>query len=240
MAALIQFKHVDIRYRSNEHGIHSIKDMFTSFKNPFQHKTILHDISFVIEHGQSLGILGRNGSGKSTLLRAISGIVEPYRGEVICNATIAPVLALGVGLEMELSGFENMDLLLSLYGISLSKEKKQAIQTFSGLDDVTLKQPVKCYSSGMLARLSFSISFSQDCDVYIIDEVLAVGDMGFQQQCIQRIDELKRNGKSIVFVSHAPDEVARICDQAILLEQGHIIQQGNTRDICNHYHALFQ
>ncbi|MBL7773132.1 MAG: ABC transporter ATP-binding protein [Chitinophagaceae bacterium] len=239
MAALLQFRNVDIRYRSNEHGVHSIKDFFTSWKKPFQYKTILHQISFSLEEGRSLGVLGRNGSGKSTLLRAISGIIEPHQGEIICTASMAPVLALGVGLEMELTGFENMRLLLSLYGIKLTPERRDAIQQFSGLDDTTLKQPVKCYSSGMLARLSFSISFSQDCTIYIIDEVMAVGDLGFQQQCVDRIFALKQAGKSIIFVSHAPDEVARICDDAILLEQGRILSFGTAQEICKKYTELF-
>ncbi|GBL34570.1 O-antigen export system ATP-binding protein RfbB [Filimonas sp.] len=206
MSRLLEYKHVFVKYRHNHAGIYSIKDLLTTFSRPFQYKTILNDISFTLEKGESLGILGRNGSGKSTLLRTMAGIVKPYKGSIECDGSIAPILALGVGLEMELTGYENIDLLLALYGQGRDPKRIADIIAFSELDDVTLKQAVKCYSSGMLARLSFSISFANDCDIYIIDEVLAVGDFGFQSKCMQKINELKAMGKSIIFVSHFPDE----------------------------------
>ena len=239
MSTLIEYQHVSVKYRYNHAGIHSVKDLLTNFSKPFQYKTILDDISFQLNEGESLGILGRNGSGKSTLLRTLAGIVKPYKGSIRCNGSIAPILALGVGLEMELSGYENIQLLLALYGLKPDKKKVDEITAFSGLDEVTLNQAVKCYSSGMLARLSFSISFANECDIYIIDEVLAVGDFGFQATCLQKINELKTNGKSIIFVSHFPDEVERICDQAILLEQGKLLQQGKASDLCKMYRQLF-
>jgi ABC-2 type transport system ATP-binding protein/lipopolysaccharide transport system ATP-binding protein len=172
MSRLLEYKHVFVKYRHNHAGIYSIKDLLTTFSRPFQYKTILNDISFTLEKGESLGILGRNGSGKSTLLRTMAGIVKPYKGSIECDGSIAPILALGVGLEMELTGYENIDLLLALYGQGRDPKRIADIIAFSELDDVTLKQAVKCYSSGMLARLSFSISFANDCDIYIIDEVL--------------------------------------------------------------------
>ncbi len=239
MSRLLTYKNVQVKYRHNHAGIYSIKDLLTSFSMPFQYKTILHDISFTLEKGESLGILGRNGSGKSTLLRTMANIVKPSKGSIQCNGSIAPILALGVGLEMELTGYENIDLLLALYGHGKDPKRIADIIAFSELDDVTLKQAVKCYSSGMLARLSFSISFANDCDLYIIDEVLAVGDFGFQAKCMQKINELKYQGKSIIFVSHFPDEVERICERAILLENGKIILQGPTKEICNQYRQLF-
>lgn len=238
-APLIQYQHVFVKYRHNPSGVFSIKDLLTSFSKPFQFKMILKDISFSLQAGESLGILGRNGSGKSTLLRTLAGIVKPCDGRIQVNGTLAPILALGVGLEMELTGYENIQLLLALYGQGASKQKVQSIIDFSGLDDVTLRQPVKCYSSGMLARLSFSISFANECDIYIIDEVLAVGDFGFQAACIQKINELKSKGKSIIFVSHFPDEVERLCEKALLLEQGSIIHEGLSKSVCEHYRKMF-
>jgi ABC-type polysaccharide/polyol phosphate transport system ATPase subunit len=216
-----------------------MKDLLTSFANPFQTTLILKDISFQLQKGQSMGILGRNGSGKSTLLRAIAGIIKPSKGSLKSFCTIAPILALGAGLELELTGYENIQLLLSLYGRKATKEAINEIASFSELDDVTLNQATKCYSSGMLARLTFSISFSHHCDIYIIDEVLAVGDMGFQTKCIDKINELKKQGKSIIFVSHFPDEVVKICDQAILLEKGVLIHKGTSEEVCQHYKELF-
>jgi len=239
MQAFLEYKNVSVKYRHNHAGIYSIKDLLTTFAKPFQYKTILHDISFSLHKGESLGILGRNGSGKSTLLRTIAGIVKPYEGSIRCDGSIAPILALGVGLEMELTGYENIDLLLALYGQSKDTKKIEDIIAFSELDDMTLHQAVKCYSSGMLARLSFSISFANECDIYIIDEVLAVGDFGFQAKCIEKINTLQAEGKSIIFVSHFPDEVERICDHAILLEHGKIIEQGKASEICRKYREMF-
>jgi ABC-type polysaccharide/polyol phosphate transport system ATPase subunit len=239
MSVLIELHKVNIRYRTNQAGIHSVKDFFTSWANPFQTTSILKDISLRLEKGKSLGILGRNGCGKSTLLRAVAGIIKPSSGQCICRGTVAPILALGAGLELELSGYENIRLLLALYGKKASQEAIDAIVQFSELDEDTLHQAVKCYSSGMLARLTFSISFSQDCDLYIIDEVMAVGDMGFQGKCKSRIRELQEAGKSFLFVSHFPDEVEKICEQAILLDEGRLIQQGSATEICQQYRNLF-
>lgn len=239
MQALLEYNHVSIRYRENRAGVHSIKDWVTSFKNPFHTIPILHNISFQLMPGESLGILGPNGSGKSTLLRSIGGIIKPASGQIHCRASIAPILALGAGLELELTGFENIQLLLALNGIKPTQTAIQAIQAFSELDDVTLNHTVKCYSTGMLARLAFSISFYHDSDIYIIDEVLAVGDLGFQTKCIARIRELQQVGKSIIFVSHAPDEVAQFCEKALLLDHGKIIAQGPSSTICQQYKAMF-
>jgi ABC-type polysaccharide/polyol phosphate transport system ATPase subunit len=239
MSLLLDLNNVNVRYRTNHAGIHSMKDLLTSFANPFQTTLILKDISFQLQKGQSMGILGRNGSGKSTLLRAIAGIIKPSKGSLKSFGTIAPILALGAGLELELTGYENIQLLLSLYGRKVTKEAINEIASFSELDDATLNQATKCYSSGMLARLTFSISFSHHCDIYIIDEVLAVGDMGFQTKCIDKINELKKQGKSIIFVSHFPDEVVKICDQAILLEKGVLIHKGTSEEVCQHYKELF-
>ena len=239
MSTLIHLENVSVRYRTNHASIHSVKDLITSFGNPFATNEILSDISFTLEKGSSLGILGRNGCGKSTLLRAIAGIIKPSKGKIEINGSVAPILALGAGLEMELTGYENIELLLSLYGQKSSPGLVKEIAAFSELDDYTLNQAVKAYSSGMTARLTFSISFSQQCDIYIIDEVMAVGDMGFQAKCLQKINELQHAGKSFLFVSHFPDEVERICDKAILLEHGKLILQGSSEKVCQEYRKLF-
>jgi ABC-type polysaccharide/polyol phosphate transport system ATPase subunit len=187
-----------------------------------------------------LGILGRNGCGKSTLLRAIAGIIKPKKGKITVNGTFAPILAIGAGLELELTGYENISLLLALYGTARKNTNAvENIKDFSELSDEVLKMPVKQYSSGMVARLAFSISLANDSDILIIDEVLAVGDQGFQAKCLEKIYKIKREGKTILFVSHFPDDVARICNKAILLEQGKLIDSGNSSDVCNHYRQLF-
>jgi ABC-type polysaccharide/polyol phosphate transport system ATPase subunit len=238
--ALISFRNVSVSYWQNNMGIHSIKDLVTTRRNPFQSKPILRDISFDVARGESMGVLGRNGSGKSTLLRTIAGVVKPQSGSIQINGSFAPILAIGAGLELELNGYENMELLLSLYG--KSRRDTNAIQNivdFSELSDEVLRMPAKRYSSGMLARLAFSISIANDADILIIDEVLAVGDQGFQTKCMEKIFQIKAEGKSILFVSHAPAEVLKVCDTAILLDSGKLVAQGPAKEICAQYERLF-
>lgn len=238
--SLISFDNVTVSFWQNNMGVHSIKDLVTNRKNPFLNKTILHNISFDVYRGECMGILGRNGSGKSTLLRTIAGLIKPKEGKMTINGTFAPILAIGAGLELELSGYENMHLLLSLYGKARKNtDAVKSIIEFSELTDEVLKMPVKRYSSGMLARLAFSISVANDADILIIDEVLAVGDQGFQLKCMEKIYQVKAEGKTILFVSHFPDDVMRICDTAILLENGTISHRGEAKIICEKYKQLF-
>jgi ABC-type polysaccharide/polyol phosphate transport system ATPase subunit len=237
---IIKLDNVHVSFWQNNVGVYSLKDLITHRKSPFKSKTILNNISVEVKRGDSLGILGRNGSGKSTLLRTIAGIIRPDKGTVIVNGTFAPILAIGAGLEVELTGYENITMLLALYGTARKNTNAvENIREFSELSDEVLRMPVKQYSSGMVARLAFSISLANDSDILIIDEVLAVGDQGFQAKCLQKIYQIKEQGKTILFVSHFPDDVARICNKAILLEQGEMIHSGNSIDICNNYRQLF-
>jgi ABC-type polysaccharide/polyol phosphate transport system ATPase subunit len=157
------------------------------------------------------------------------------------NGSFAPILAIGAGLETELNGYENIALLLSLYGTARNTTANAVaeIQAFSELSDEVLRMPVKRYSSGMIARLAFSISLANDADILIIDEVLAVGDQGFQAKCMEKIYQVKAAGKTILFVSHFPDDVMKICDNAILLENGSITHAGAALEICAKYRQLF-
>lgn len=238
---IIKVDGVSVSFWQNNVGVYSIKDLIVKRKNPFTSKTILSNINVEIFRGQSMGIVGRNGSGKSTLLRTIAGIIKPEQGQVIVNGTFAPILAIGAGLELELTGYENISMLLSLYG-TLTDDKKSAIakiSEFSELKDEVLRMPVKQYSSGMVARLAFSISLANDSDILIIDEVLAVGDQGFQAKCMEKIYDIRAKGKTILFVSHFPDDVLKICDTAILLENGHVTHAGAAKEICDNYRQLF-
>jgi ABC-2 type transport system ATP-binding protein len=237
---IIKVDNVQVSFWQNNVGVYSLKDLITHRKSPFKNKVILDSISVEVKRGESLGILGRNGCGKSTLLRAIAGIIKPTQGKITVNGTFAPILAIGAGLEQELTGYENISLLLALYGTARKNTNAvENIKEFSELSDEVLKMPVKQYSSGMVARLAFSISLANDSDILIIDEVLAVGDQGFQAKCLEKIYKIKSEGKTILFVSHFPDDVARICNKAILLEQGKLIDSGNSSDVCNHYRQLF-
>lgn len=238
--SIISVQDVSVSFWQNNVGVYSIKDLITHRKSPFVSKPILSDISVDLKKGDSLGILGRNGSGKSTLLRTIAGIIRPDHGKVIVNGSFAPILAIGAGLEPELTGYENIALLLALYGTARKNTNAvQNIKDFSELGHEILMMPVKQYSSGMVARLAFSISLANDSDILIIDEVLAVGDQGFQAKCLEKIYSIRDEGKTILFVSHFPDDVTRICNKAILLENGKLIHSGNSIDVCNHYKQLF-
>lgn len=237
---IIKVENVHVSFWQNNVGVYSVKDLITQRKSPFKSKTILNNINVEVKRGESLGILGRNGSGKSTLLRTIAGIITPDQGKIIVNGTFAPILAIGAGLELELTGYENISMLLALYGTKRKNTNAiENIKDFSELSDEVLRMPVKQYSSGMVARLAFSISLANDSDILIIDEVLAVGDQGFQAKCLNKIFSIKDQGKTILFVSHFPGDVARICNKAILLEKGEMVQSGNSIDICNSYNNLF-
>lgn len=237
---IISVENVHVSFWQNNVGVHSIKDLITHRKSPFKNKKILNNISVDVKRGDSLGILGRNGSGKSTLLRTIAGIIKPAQGKVTVNGSFAPILAIGAGLELELTGYENISLLLALYGTARKNSNAvDQIRNFSELGDDILRMPVKQYSSGMVARLAFSISLANDSDILIIDEVLAVGDQGFQAKCMEKIYQIKAQGKTILFVSHFPDDVARICNKAILLEKGEMVNYGNSKEICDQYRQLF-
>ncbi len=237
---IIKIENVTISFWQNNVGVYSLKDLITQRKSPFKTKTILHDICLDVKRGDSLGILGRNGSGKSTLLRTIAGIIKPQKGTVTVNGSFAPILAIGAGLELELTGYENITLLLALYGTARRNTNAvDNIREFSELSDEVLRMPVKQYSSGMVARLAFSISLANDSDILIIDEVLAVGDQGFQAKCADKINQLKAAGTTILFVSHFPEGVLKICNNAILMEGGHITHRGTAQEICKDYQMLF-
>ncbi|MBX2907275.1 MAG: ABC transporter ATP-binding protein [Taibaiella sp.] len=237
---VIKVENVHVSFWQNNVGVYSVKDLITLGKSPFKSKTILNNISVEVKKGESLGILGRNGSGKSTLLRTIAGIIKPDQGKITVNGTFAPILAIGAGLEVELTGYENIALLLALYGTARKNTNAvENIKEFSELSDEVLRMPVKQYSSGMVARLAFSISLANESDILIIDEVLAVGDQGFQAKCLDKIYKIRDEGKTILFVSHFPDGVTQICNKAILLEHGEMIDSGDSIDVCNHYKKLF-
>jgi len=239
---IIKVENITVSFWQNNVGVYSLKDLITHRKSPFKSRTILKGISLEVKRGDSLGIVGRNGSGKSTLLRTLAGVIKPESGKITVNGSFAPILAIGAGIELELTGYENISLMLALYG---SKNKKTDAETvayikdFSELSDEVLRMPAKQYSSGMLARLAFSISIANVADILIIDEVLAVGDQGFQAKCMEKIFEMKAEGKTILFVSHFPEDVQRICNTAILLEDGIITHHGPAAEICHNYRQLF-
>jgi ABC-type polysaccharide/polyol phosphate transport system ATPase subunit len=245
MDYVIRMNRVTVSYLHSRKGVHSIKDFIlkASFLSPFQKSRVLHNISLEIFKGEAVGILGPNGSGKSTLLRAIAGIIKPEKGWVNVSVPISPLLALGAGIEMELTGYENMKIALALSGNYRKDSRKEMIERVADFAELTrdqLRMPTKMYSTGMLARLAFSSVMTAQPDLLMIDEVLAVGDKGFQKKCMNRIHEILKNGATLLFVSHSPAEVKEICTRGICLKEGKIIFDGKTDTAVGVYNDMFK
>lgn len=240
---IIEVNQVAFSFLIQHQGINTFKEFIHQLGKgkAFTKKSVLNTLSFSINRGDCFAILGRNGSGKSTLLRLISGIVKPDEGSVVVRGKVAPILALGVGLEPDLSGFDNIKLCGLLLGIPKSEQKTyiKEVQSFSELSDEDLKMQVKRYSTGMMARLAFSIAIANDPEILIVDEVLAVGDAGFQDKCYKRIEKIRDSGSTILFVSHMSGDVMRICNRGLVLEQGKIVCEGNVQEIVNYYQEIF-
>lgn len=187
------------------------------------------DVSFTVGRGEALGLMGHNGSGKSTLLSLIAGLYPPTSGRIVTRGWLVPMIALGVGFSPELTGVENIYLNASLFGLK-NREIRilfPQILDFSELGDF-IYEPIKNYSSGMYARLGFSIAIHLAPEILLADEILSVGDADFQAKCLERIEELRKNGMTLLLVSHSPGQVAQFCDHFIRLEQGKIVEEGST------------
>lgn len=193
----------------------------------------LRDVSVSINKGEAVGLVGRNGSGKSTFLKLVAGIYRPTSGHLFVpgGARIGTMIELGVGFEPELSGRENVFLSASIHGLSRAETEGlyPAIVKYSGLGRF-MDVPIKNYSSGMHMRIGFAISANLDPDILLLDEIFAVGDADFQQQCVRTIADFKRRGKTILFVSHEPEAVRTICDRVVVLDQGRLLFDGGVAD----------
>ena len=198
--------------------------------------TALKNISFEVSSGETVGIIGKNGAGKSTILGLLAGVLKPSSGQVTVDGRIAPLLELGAGFHTELSGRENIILNGILLGMLKRdvEEKIDSIIEFSELEEF-IDQPIRTYSSGMLARLGFSVAVHCDPDILLVDEVLAVGDQDFQKKCIEKMLVFKQERKTIVFVSHNSDEILKVCDRAIWIDQGIVYRDGQPDQVINEY-----
>jgi len=199
----------------------------------------LSGVNLTVPRGQSLGIIGRNGAGKSTLLKVLAGVTPPTRGNVHVRGQIFPMIELNAGINRELTGRENIYLLGCIMGFSrrAMRARLPEIEQFSELGE-WLNEPARKYSSGMLARLGFSVAMNVDADVLLFDEVLAVGDMAFKVKCFERIEELRNSNATILFVSHSVRMVQRLCDQAVLLDKGRVISEGTADEVASDYYRL--
>jgi len=198
----------------------------------------LDDVSFEIKKGETMGIIGPNGSGKSTILKLIAGVMVPSRGSVEIAGKIAPLIELGAGFHPELTGRENIYLNGSILGLNRSEidERFDDIVEFSDLSEF-IDTPIKHYSSGMYMRLGFSIAIHIEPEILLIDEILAVGDIAFQQKCMEKMNEFKKNGVTIVFVSHSLEAIKNFCQKAIWLDKGKIKEEGEPEKVIAAYQA---
>jgi ABC-type polysaccharide/polyol phosphate transport system ATPase subunit len=198
--------------------------------------TALKDISFSIDHGESVGLIGPNGAGKSTLLSLTAGLTEPDAGSVAVEGRIAALLELGSGFHYDLTGEENALLNAALLGLTRqqAREALPRITEFSGLSEF-LKQPLRTYSAGMVMRLAFSVAVNVDPDILLIDEVMAVGDAEFQEKCHETIFDFQRRGKTIFLVSHSDQLLTRFCERLLWLHHGRLRMDGPTAEVLEAY-----
>ncbi len=198
--------------------------------------TALRNINFDVLSGESIGIIGKNGSGKSTLLQILCGTLDPTHGSIEVTGRVAALLELGAGFNPEYSGRDNVMLNGELLGLTPDEieSRMASIEAFADIGDF-IEEPARTYSSGMYMRLAFAVAAHTSPDVLVVDEALAVGDIRFQQKCIERMRELKESGTTILFVSHSPDQVKRFCDRAIWLHQGGLVLDGDSALVCDKY-----
>jgi ABC-2 type transport system ATP-binding protein len=224
----VDVKDVSKRFRLAQGKYNSLKErLIHAGRTPHEDFWALRDVSFQVQEGETVGILGRNGSGKSTLLKCICGVLQPTSGEVVVRGKLAGLLELGAGFQQDLTGRENIYLNGSLLGMS----KKEVDRVFDDIVDFSeleefIDGPVKFYSSGMYVRLGFAVAVNVDPDILVIDEVLAVGDERFQRKCIDRVKFFQKEGRTILLVTHSPDQVRAICDRAVVLSHGDIVNEG--------------
>ena len=236
---MIEVENATVRFNMASEKIDNLKEYFVKLVKRelmFQEFLALKDVSFSVKRGEAWGLVGTNGSGKSTLLKLICGILKPYKGSVTVRGTVAPLIELGAGFDGELTATENIYLNGAVLGYSkeFMDAHFQEIVDFAELWDF-MNMPIKNYSSGMAARLGFSIATIVRPDILIVDEVLAVGDAAFQEKCQKRMQEMLAGGTTLLFVSHTMQTVRELCDHALWINKGVVQMQGDVEPVCNAY-----
>lgn len=236
---MIEVSDLTMQFRMNSDKILSLKEFVTAALRGKLHYvkfTALDRVSFTVEKGETLGLIGRNGAGKSTLLKVISGILKPTAGTVTCHGNVVPMLELGSGFDLDLNGRENIFLNGAILGYSeeFLNEKYDEIVAFSELGQF-IETPVRNYSSGMLARLAFSVASVVQPEILIVDEILSVGDASFQEKSHARMMELMGSGTTVLFVSHNIAQIREMCSRVIWLDQGKIKMLGKADEVCAAY-----
>ena len=239
MQKIIEVNNVSIKFKMTKEQIFSLKEYFIKFikrQLEFEEFNALTDISFSVNKGDILGIIGYNGAGKSTMLKVISGIMKPTNGSIKVDGVISPLIELGSGFDMELTARENIFLNGYILGYSKKfiKEHFNEIVEFSELSEF-LDVPVKNFSSGMVARLGFAIATIVKPEILIVDEILSVGDFKFQEKSEKKIKEMLLSGTTVILVSHDIAQIEEICTKVLWLEHGRVKGYGNTKEICDAY-----
>ena len=236
---IIRANDISMRYLMTYDRIQSIKEYIVQMlrgKIKYEEFWALKNVSFEVERGEVVGIIGHNGAGKSTLLKVISGILKPTGGELEVHGNVVPMLELGSGFDHDLTGRENIFLNGSILGYSEKylKEKYEQIVEFSELGKF-IDVPIRNYSSGMLMRLAFSIATVVQPEILIVDEILAVGDAAFQEKSKARMLELMSGGTTVLFVSHSLEQIREMCDHVLWLDSGEVKMYGETQEVCDAY-----
>lgn len=236
---IIKAEHVSMRFHMSSEKIDNIKEYFIrKLKGHISYDVFwaLQNVDFQMDRGESVALVGLNGSGKSTFLKILAGVLQPTSGTVCINGTVAPLIELGAGFDMDLTARENVWLNGAILGYnrSVMREHYDEIVDFSGLHEF-MDTPLKNFSSGMLARLAFSIMTFGTPDLLIVDEVLAVGDFAFQEKCQERINRMRREGTAILLVSHNMEQVKEICSRAVWLEKGTVQMDGECQEVVQAY-----
>lgn len=236
----IKVEHINKVYKLYERPKDRLKESLGLSKSKlYKEHYALEDVSFSVEKGETVGIIGTNGAGKSTVLKIITGVLNPTKGDVEVNGRISALLELGAGFNMEYTGIENVYLNGTMIGFSKEEidEKLQDILDFADIGDFAY-QPVKTYSSGMFVRLAFAVAINIEPEILIVDEALSVGDVFFQTKCFKKFEEFKKMGKTILIVSHDLGSIGKYCDRVILLNQGTKMAEGNPKEIIGLYKRL--
>ncbi len=241
---IVNVQNVSIKFNLSSEKIDSMKEYIVKRlkgKICYSEFWALKDVSFSMNKGETIALIGLNGCGKSTLLKTIAGVLKPTMGEVTVYGNIAPMIELGAGFDYDLTAEENVYLNGAILGYTRADKEKyyDDIVEFSELRDF-MNVPIINFSSGMLARLAVAIATISTPDLLIVDEVLSVGDFRFQEKCEQRIKKMMEGGTSLLFVSHSIEQVQKLCQRAIWIEKGHVVQDGPSKIVCLEYEKAYR
>lgn len=242
MEPIIEVNHVTMRFRMANDRINSIKEYLVQFlKKRLKYSAFeaLKDVSFTVERGEIVGLIGHNGAGKSTMLKIISGIMKPTEGNVVVRGNVVPMLELGSGFDYDMTGRENIFLNGAILGYSeeFLKSKYQEIVDFSELGPF-IDTPIRNYSSGMISRLAFSIASAVNPEILIVDEILGVGDADFQIKSQNRMMEMMGGGTTVLMVSHNIKQIREMCDRVVWIEHGQVVDYGDAEHLCSEYEKM--